>query len=97
MDTTEILFFYKKNLQITIVQFRITALIIYLLTPRYHAPIEFKVDRYWLFQSSTLSTRSEKQWRSQDPKTEGADLASKRPNQQAHNIKIEREPTTMHI
>jgi hypothetical protein len=37
------------------------------------------------------------QGRSQDPKTDGAGLAFKRPNQQGHNIKMAREPTTMHI
>jgi hypothetical protein len=38
-----------------------------------------------------------KQWRSQDPKTDEAGLASKRPNQQGHNIKMAMERTTMHI
>jgi hypothetical protein len=37
------------------------------------------------------------QGRSQDPKTEGAGLASKQPNQQGHNIKMARESTTMYI
>jgi hypothetical protein len=38
-----------------------------------------------------------RQGRSQDPKTEGIGLASKRPNQQKHNIKMVSEPTTMYI
>jgi hypothetical protein len=38
-----------------------------------------------------------KQGQSQNPKTEGAGLASKRPNQQGHNIEMAMEPTTMHI
>jgi hypothetical protein len=41
--------------------------------------------------------RARGQGRSQDPKIEEADLASKRPNQQGYIIKMARKPTIMHI